>query len=352
MRAYIKAAGRKKVIGWIVKGLIFVLLFALLFFAAQRLLQAKWLNFGAGTSTWYEYKSLDENSVDVIFLGTSHVYSGVDPMYIYENSGITGYALGCAGLHYDLAALSLEEILRTQSPKVVFLDMSAIHYNSQQKESLIHIFADQISFSVPKLKYAFQNGSASPLDIMFPLFRYHSRWDEISQTDFRYVFGELDETYTRGHYISYNSKEDYFRFYDDKLAEKDYSPSEETIEILRGMKELCEENGAELVLMKIPTTKWYISRSEASQEAADEIGVSFLEMYYDFDEMGMDAETDFRDLKGHLNQQGAEKTSAYLMNYIEENYDLEDQRGSNQRWDDDLIQYKAIKEELKEEAGS
>ena len=84
---------------------------------------------------------------------------------------------------------------------------------------------------------------------------------------------------------------------------------------------------------------WYKLQSDGSAKLAEEFGVPYLELFYCLDEIGINPETDFRDRKNHMNQYGAEKLSAYLMKYMQENFDMEDQRGKNTDWDQDLILY-------------
>ncbi|MCC8066310.1 MAG: hypothetical protein LIO94_04320, partial [Clostridiales bacterium] len=194
---------RKKLI----KGVVFAALFLLLFVLSQRLLRGKWTNGDATTTMWAEYESLEKDTVDVLFMGTSHVYSAIDPMYIYENSGITSYAISAGAMRFDLTYTVLQEALKTQSPSVLFLDMSAVHYKEQVEEERIHPILDQLPWSLDKLDFILNSGNEdlTVLDALFPLFRYHSRWDELEEQDFRYMTGDVELTYTRGHFIKYKT---------------------------------------------------------------------------------------------------------------------------------------------------
>lgn len=331
---------RKKII----KGVCFVLVFVVLFSFFQKLLQAKWIasdsENSASTSAWIEYRSLEENSLDVLFLGTSHSYFAVDPMYIYEKTGITSYVFGGPGLRMDLAYMNLEDALKTQTPSVVFLDMSAIQFDFQQTEAKCHKVLDQLPMSKSKIEYAFDNESDEMklLDALFPFFRYHSRWEELNEDDFKYVLDDLDETFIRGHYITYQSKVTEFHFYEDV----DYVLTDRNLDYLQRMKKLCEDKGVQLVLYKIPTPTWYESQSKGAYELGEILDCPYLELFYEVDEIGLDVTTDFRDVNNHLNQRGAEKLSAYLGEYLEQNYNLEDQRDKNERWNEDLKKYKKL----------
>lgn len=330
----------------VLKGICFVLIFVVLFFFFQKLLQAKWIasdsENSASTSAWIEYRSLEENSLDVLFLGTSHSYFAVDPMYIYDRTGITGYVFGGPGLRMDLTYMNLEDALKTQTPSIVFLDMSSIQFDFQQEEAKCHKVLDQLPMTRSKLEYAFNTESEEmkPLDVLFPFFRYHSRWSDLGKNDFKYVLNDLDDTYIRGHYITYQSKETEFHFYEDV----DYVLTDRNLDYIKRMKRLCDEKGIQLIFYKIPTPTWYESQSEGAKEIAEMLDVPWLELFYEVDEIGLDVKADFRDKNNHLNQRGAEKLSAYLAEYIQEHYDLEDQRPTNKRWNEDLIRYKKLVE--------
>jgi hypothetical protein len=325
----------------IIKGICFVIIFAVLFLFCQKILQAKWVaNSGdtcASTSDWKEYRSLEENSIDVLFIGTSHSYSAIDPMYMYGQSGLTSYVLGGPGLRLDLTYMVLQDALKTQSPSVVFLDMSAIQYEDQQEETKSHKISDQLPMSLSKLEYAFnnENDEMKPLDVLFPLFRYHTRWESLEEDDFKYVTDDLPLTYVRGHYITYKTKATDLFFED----EYDFTLTERNKDYFNRIVELCKDENIELITYKIPTPEWYEANSEAAQKLADEAGVTYMELYYDVDEIGLDVTEDFRDKKDHLNQKGAEKVSQYMLNYILDNYSFQDQRNSNERWDSDYEKY-------------
>ena len=62
---------------------MFVLIFAILLIIVQNILQQKWYY---PNWSWNTYKivndiyDLDDNSVDAVFIGTSHMESGVSPI--------------------------------------------------------------------------------------------------------------------------------------------------------------------------------------------------------------------------------------------------------------------------------
>ena len=344
----------KKVLLKCLKTICFLGIFCLIFLFFQELLRGKWYIDGkenaATTSTFREYRSLEENTVEALFIGTSHIYYGIDSMSMYEQTGVISYGLGGPGLRMDLTYLGLKEALKTQKPKVVLLDMSAVHYTTQQKEARIHMYSDELTLDAEKIEFAFDSESEEldPLGVMFPLIRYHSRWDKADLSDVKFMVGKNDDPPVRGHCVSYKQVPATLQF--DKVKEKAVL-TDRFLDYFDRIAQLCEEEGIELVLFKIPTPGWSVSESQLSAGLAEKYGIPYLELYYEMEKMGLNAETDFHDASDHLNQYGAQKLAGYLGNYLTENYGLEDYRGKNERWDKDLEEYnKYLEEKLKKES--
>ena len=330
----------------IIKGVCFVVIFAVLFFNCQKLFQNKWLYSddaaNATTSTWKEFEQQEKNSLDVVFIGTSHLLYGIDPMYLYGKTGITSYVISGPGTRFDLTWLALEKVLKTQNPKFVFMDVSGSHYAGQQKESLIHKSLDELPLSIGKVEYAFNsgNGKLTPLEALFPFFRYHSRWTTLRKEDFQYLTGDLEKTFVRGHYISDLTEKVEMTFYD----EVEYEFSERNRMYLKRIVDLCEEKGIDLILGKVPSPSWQKTVSDAVEKEAQALGVEYWELFYSMEEIGIDPDVDYSD-EDHLNQYGAEKMTDYMCNYLLEQYEFEDKRGNNEAWDYDYELYQAhIKE--------
>lgn len=336
------------------KGVCFVSVFLVLFGICQQLFQPKWVAGGKDdtitTSNWEEYNRLEKNTLDVIFIGTSHAMYAMDPMYMYSRSGLAGYVFSGPGMRMDLTYFTLEEALKTQNPKIVFLDVSAFHFKNQQKEAKVHMAADVLPLSRGKWEFAFHTGSEDldPLGILFPFFRYHARWTDLKKNDFKGVTGDLDKTSLRGHYISYRQIPAELDFNKDT----DFSLIEDHLKYLDRMVELCRERGIELILYKVPSPPWRRAHSEAAAQAAKDRGLVYLELYYEMERMGIDTELDFSDNYDHVNQYGAEKISDYILQYMEEHGGINDHRGSYADWDRDYseyLQYKALVKEKAEE---
>ena len=71
-----------------------------------------------------------EDSVDVLVLGTSCGYAGVNTNILFEEYGIAAYNLCGAEQPYWISYYYLEEALKTQTPKLILLDAKASVYTA------------------------------------------------------------------------------------------------------------------------------------------------------------------------------------------------------------------------------
>ena len=101
-----------------------------------------------------------------------------------------------------------------------------------------------------------------------------------------------------------------------------------------------------------PNTMTYEKQAQYNYIAdiIEPYGYHFLNFNDYYEEIGVDFATDFYDYGGHANAIGAEKYTAFLGKYLDENYEFEDKRTSAgyeswdesyQRWSQELEEAKA-----------
>jgi hypothetical protein len=112
------------------------------------------------------------------------------------------------------------------------------------------------------------------------------------------------------------------------------------------IRELCEEKGITLLLVKAPSVSpaWYDKWDAQITEYADTYRLDYLNYLPLVDEIGIDFATDTYDEGLHMNYSGAVKCADYLGQYLVQNYDLEDQRS-----DEAVAAVWAQKEKLQQE---
>jgi hypothetical protein len=87
---------------------------------------------------------------------------------------------------------------------------------------------------------------------------------------------------------------------------------------------LCKKKGIELVLVSAPYSIQEEERARLNtvKEYAEENQITYLDYVTNYEEIGIDFNTDFGDSAGHLNSNGIEKLTAAIGTYLRDNYDL------------------------------
>ena len=300
------------------------------------------------------FYELPEDSIDVLFLGSSQIMTSVSPMQIYETYGYTGYNLGTEQQNMVASYYLLREVLAYQKLQVVFLDIMflfpyAQDYPLNSREEFVRKSIDCMKWSANKLAYV---RTVCALDseyemssYLFPFLRYHSRWADLTLKDFTYSFEDKTNP-LRGYAIATRIEKE------DQFSGFQLTGSSSMVETLPPMEEyfykivqLCEENNISLVLFKTPKADGSFSEGchNTIQNIATEHNLDFIDFNEKsvYDAIHFDASTDYND-STHINYLGAYKITGYLGDYLAEHYTLTDYRNVSdyENWNSDLQIYK------------
>lgn len=314
--------------------------FGVVFFVlsvTDKIIRAKFI--GDSTTIVNGFYAEKKNDIDVIVIGSSNSFCTVNPIVLYDQYGIAAYDFGSSSQPMNISALYLKEALKRQKPKVVALEVNMMTGGSinTKNESAFRWGYTDIPLSFDKLKCVYQSlgcVDAEYFSYVFPVFRYHDRWKELSKIDYTYFFGDKIN-YTKG-YLETQSVTELAVSLSDYNIDGETWLEEENITYLDEMAALCKKNGVELLLFKSPREDWHRYDTEAIRELAQERGLLFLdynELYHD-GSIVLDTVADFRDGE-HLNDFGAQKVSVHFGRFLQENYDLPDRRGGEEQnsWD-------------------
>ena len=109
----------------VLKCLIFCLLAVLMVHGINRVLKIKGQEYGVYSpyAQYGGFYEMEKNTVDVLFLGSSHCYCGFSPQEFYDRCGIRSYNLGSSRQSTWLSYYWLREALKTQTPQAVVMDV-------------------------------------------------------------------------------------------------------------------------------------------------------------------------------------------------------------------------------------
>lgn len=294
-----------------------------------------------------------ENSLDVLYLGSSYMRNGISPLEIWHNYGITGYARASSQQAPVVSYYLLKETFQTQTPKVVVYEASFL-INTQTsetndydtRESKIREAIDFMKLSPVKIELAreiVKNSDLSYAGLLIPAYRYHERWTDLGEIDFQ-TLGAAPYAY-KGQYpsltiSSYEIRENYMA---DGSRDEPAALDAATAYYVEKMQELCQEHDAALILVHMPNTIWDDNRYRIISDYARSHELIYLDYCTDElrSEIGFNAKTDSVDGGAHLNIIGAGKVSRHFGNYLQEQFHLEDKRGNETYagWNDDYLMY-------------
>ena len=303
-----------------------VLLFVFVCYLAQCILMPKYTGIrkeGALISEYYD----EVKDHDVIIIGDCEVYENISPITLWEEYGITSYIRGSAQMLVWHSYYILEETLKYEKPDVVIFNVLAMKYNEPQSEAYNRMFLDGMKWSSTKLKAikVSMTEEETTLSYLAPIFRFHSRWDELTEEDFKYMFGVPK--------VSHNG---YLMRCDIKPLERlpalrnpeftDFG--ENAYAYLDKITSLCKENDIELLLIKSPSVypHWYDEWDQQIVDYAARNGLQYVNTLKLQSTIGIDMTTDTYDAGLHLNLYGAEKFSKWLVQYLQDTYNVADHR--------------------------
>jgi len=290
---------------------------------------------GPHLSSAQQFYATGRDLIDVLFIGSSHVYGGINPDVLWREFGISSFDLAVSGQDKDSSYYYLKEALRTQSPKVVFVDLYAAAFEKGAVEG--NVYRNMISIrgfdnSVHLIRDYF---GAYDTDYLLRWPIIHTRYHELEPYDFvQYPFS----IYGRGFCCRYTISP--FEPDLDTYHMEEATPiSDSNRAWIDGLYELSRRSGFSLVFLQMP---YQVLDTEQTifngiYPYLEEKGIPLLQFNDLAGEVGLDYTQDFMDY-GHLNIFGAAKATRYIGNYLTmERSDLElpDHRGDKayEVWD-------------------
>ena len=289
------------------------------------------------------YYSLPKDSLDVLFIGSSHAYRSIDPSVLYAQKGISAYVLGTPSQPVWNSYFCLRQALRYQSPKLVVMECYKVFVLDDYVDAAVTIKATAGMRSVrdflDALQVSVEDKSTLPDFILrFPWF--HTRYRELNfRQDFLPYYGSEYNKITLGFNYVNNIVPGVIPTDVEKITER--KPlTKKNLLYLKKIVQLVRENGSEIVFLIAPfcdveEKQCYIN---SVADLADELNVPMINGNLLYAELDMDPDVDFA--KGdHLSTSGADKLSQYLADYFDAHYDLIDHRGDPRfdRWDKNVM---------------
>lgn len=282
------------------------------------------LSFKGGDSTYCmtKFYDQDEDTVDVLVLGSSHAFMDINPAILWEEFGIASYDL-CGSIQPMWSSYHyLVEALKTQHPRLIVLEGLCLYPRDMYEQFVIVSNNYGLKWSRNRIE-ALRNSTVSRefADYLIEFNQSHGRYSDLSEADFR-----TDQ----GNPLYANWKGFTYTTFVAEFDRPDLSNITEGMELdtrietyYRKILELARDKGIPLAVVISP----YVIVTEESQqtynraaEIAAEYGVSFYNFNLDYDRCDLDFDTDFAEDGSHLNYLGAAKYTRALGETLIQDY--------------------------------
>ncbi len=276
------------------------------------------------TSRFASIELEEPGSLEVVTIGDSLSNMDFTPMELWRNYGYTSYNAGSEGQTVEETYYMLKKVFQTQSPKVILMEGELI-FRGGKSDRIQSTLAQEIYSHLPGL-------------------RFHNLWK-------RHFDPEGVRIFHRGYCVNgavapYEGDADYLACEKEWLCHK---PTAFMDEYFSKIKELCEKNGAELIVFAAPSPKNYDQkRVDALAEITERHGFTFIDLNSKIEEIGIDWAEDTSDHGDHMNVKGAKKVTLYFGKYLSENFDLTDRRADANfvAWNDELQPYDQLVKDM------
>lgn len=291
----------------------------------------------------------EPNSLDVIVLGASDVYAGYSPVLAYEEFGYTGFSYVLSGNYIQLVPSQLTEIHRTQSPKMVIIEITELLKPSDINDPKLRKYVAGMPFSRNKVELVREFGIGSSLTYHLPFLANHGNTDFQTLKDnylSKSAVRQRGYSLLKGSLTFTGSGESWDGPYVEPINTNGDSSRveipEQIADNFRDLLSFCREQGYENVLFvnfphRISQPELY-TRYQITNSVGDLIesyGYDFLNLEYYLEDVGIQPETDFYN-NAHMNLYGQYKVTRYLGSILAERYGIGEtdlSPMSKERWD-------------------
>lgn len=269
----------------------------------------------------------EEDTIDVIAIGASEVYTSFNSPLMWEEYGFTSYSVSFAGAPGSLYKPMLEAALDRQSPKLLVVEVNGFIQNDEYLEnpSKRHVWFDNMPWSKVKWKTMQEVIPKEELgEYVFDFVKYHDSWRHPIKVGKNFLYKlcltAVGHSDTKCYGTTTKSRGDKpFEAYKPKFTEQGE-------QYLREFVAYCQEAGLEQVLfLRTPhcTEDQKPEVLDSIQKIVEEAGYDFLNLEDDFASMDLDPANDFYN-KDHMNIYGMEKFSSYIGGWMKDHYSLPD----------------------------
>ena len=299
----------------VIKSIIFVIIFFVLLTVATIFLAPGDTSISINKKGRFEILEEPKDTIEVVVVGDSLVYSSYSPMIVWNEFGFTSFDSSDPAQVSGDMLMQVENAIEHEHPKIILLEGNVLFRNPKERK--------------------WSNWEPILQDEYLPFIKFHDNWKNI------FKYGSRDKWINvfKGYKYITKIKSAASSEYIEKNNDKDYI-YEENSENFKKIYDLCQENNVKLVLISIPSQKSYkYEKHNMLTELANQYNIEYLDL--NLIDLGIDWKIDTKDAGSHLNRTGAYKVTMYLGNYLKETNLLTDYRDNKKyaSWNEAYKEY-------------
>lgn len=302
------------------------------------------------------YEFTEKNPIDVVLIGNSHLYTGINPQNLSNALGANCFILASPGTTLTDSYFALKEAITVSKPKIAIIETFTINdYDSHKLKD--GTLSDQFK-SFAARKNTFQKAISTPL--LFEPTNYLSAWSNTIRNH-RFIFtdpGQIEknnklrkhpekdskELYL-GRYIRFTSgleKENLEKYENPDFIAYDYTkhlPSEEAKIYLKKTIELCKKNDIQLLFVTLPMYFKHVHHYEKYKDIIQSIlkgtQLEWIDMQadYDYSLFGPESFENTVAENQHMTYQGSIVAALKIADFIKNEYpNLIKSRQNEAKW--------------------
>ncbi len=263
-----------------------------------------------GLTKFYE---LEEDSVDVLILGSSHAFENFNTGLLWDEYGMSSFILAGSVQPMWNTYYYLKEALKTQTPQLIILEgYTTTLLSEYSDDSRIMKNTYGLKWSMDKINAVKISSSRERWgEFLLEYSQYHTRYTELSKEDFFKDKGDVTYTDWKGFWC--NMETTPLEALDVSGVNEKDKLGKKTEQYYRKTIELAQENHIPILIVISPwagITEEGQAKFNTAEDTAD---------------------------KGHLNFRGNQKYTTAVGKYMKENFDISDHRGdpAYQTWQKD-----------------
>lgn len=273
-----------------------------------------------------------EDTIDMIMVGSSPVYPFYAAPKLYGEHGIASYPLSTNNQRPKAIKYLLKEALKTQKPSLFVIELRMFTMPDEEWEDTM-VFTrgvtDNMKYSWNRVEAinALVSDKKERYTYYFDIFKYHSNWKTMVLPEQIACWRYEKPHPLKGLEIKYGVGP--AKWTDLSGITKAQEPAAEQMEVLHDLLDWIGDSGADALFLISPYVMEEADREKFNYliPVIEGAGYRVLDLNCHIEELGLDFSTDFYDYGSHVNALGEAKCTAFLGNYLAENYVLPDRRG-------------------------